>query len=169
MSARVNANVVSVVLNRTVANVRHGAVRTVCFGMEKPGGGAASAAPRGRDSGRDDDIAASARPVEARCNAAMARRPRVNSPAAGPQARFARRAAPEPSPLLVPGLGGGVHRRTARGVRARACARQRQPGRGRVFAYWLRPYPVSRDLHPELAGQSGEFDRPRVHERAPRG
>ena len=30
-------------------------------------------------------------------------------------------------PLLVPGLGGGVHRRAARGVRARACARQLRP------------------------------------------
>ena len=33
--------------------MRRGAFRTVCFGMEKSGGGVASAAPRGRDSGRE--------------------------------------------------------------------------------------------------------------------
>ena len=49
MSLRVDANIVGSVLNRTVASVRSGAVRTVRFGREKPGGGAASAAPRYSD------------------------------------------------------------------------------------------------------------------------
>ena len=41
-------------LNRAVANVRRSALRTLCFAMERSGsGGAASAAPRGRDSGRE--------------------------------------------------------------------------------------------------------------------
>ena len=49
-------------------------------------------------------------------------------------------------PFLVPGLGGGVHRRAARGVRARACARQPRPGRGRVPAHRpVRPAPGADD------------------------
>ena len=38
---------------RAVANVRRGAIRTLGFGIEKSGGGVASAAPRGRVSGRE--------------------------------------------------------------------------------------------------------------------
>jgi len=33
-------------------------------------------------------------------------------------------------------------------------------GRAPPFAYWLRRHPVSRNLRPELADQSGEFARP---------
>ena len=46
-SARVNANVVGGVLNRAVANVRLGAVRTVCFGREEPRPAAATAGGSG--------------------------------------------------------------------------------------------------------------------------
>ena len=41
-AARVNGNVVSSSLNRAVANVRRGAVRTVRFGREKPRPGSGS-------------------------------------------------------------------------------------------------------------------------------